>query len=86
MNWTSMLAIYALVWSVSAFLVLPFHGRRAADDAVPLIAGQDRGAPASFRPGRAALQVTILACLLFGTFYFAYVQGWADPNAIAGRP
>ncbi|HET6536908.1 MAG TPA: DUF1467 family protein [Sphingopyxis sp.] len=85
MSWTSMLAIYALVWSVSAFFVLPFHGRRAADDAEPLIAGQEPGAPISFRPWRAVLQTTIVATLLFGGFYLSYLQGWTDPNAIAGR-
>ena len=85
MSFTSMLAIYALVWSISAFFVLPFHGRRAADDAVPLVAGQDLGAPAQVRIGRIALQVTILASIFFGLFYLAFTQGWADPNVIAGR-
>lgn len=85
MSFTSMLAIYALVWSVSAFFVLPFHGRRAADDAVPLVAGQDQGAPSQVRLGRITLQVTILSSLIFAAFYIAFTQGWADPNAIAGR-
>lgn len=85
MSWSSMLAIYALVWSISAFFILPFHGRRAADDAVPLVAGQEPGAPAQVRIGRIALQVTILASLFFAAFYFAFTQGWADPSAIAGR-
>jgi predicted secreted protein len=85
MSWTSMFAIYALVWSISAFFVFPFHGRRAADDATPLIAGQDHGAPARFRPRRILVQITIVATILFGTFYIAFAQGWADPNVIAGR-
>lgn len=85
MSWTSMLAIYALVWSISAFFVLPFHGRRPADDAVPLIAGQEPGAPSQVRIGRIALQVTILSALLFTVFYYAFTQGWADPNVIGGR-
>lgn len=85
MSWTSMLAIYALLWSISIFLVLPFHGRKRADDAVPLVAGQDRGAPANFPAGRVALQITIVATVIFCIFYGAYVQGWADPNKIAGR-
>lgn len=85
MSLTSMLAIYALVWSISAFFVLPFHGRRAADDAVPLIAGQEPGAPAEVNIWRIALQITILASLFFAAFYIAFTQGWADPSAIAGR-
>jgi ribonuclease J len=51
MKWTSALAIYLLFWAFSAFFVLPFHGRRASDDATPLVKGQDHGAPANFRPG-----------------------------------
>jgi predicted secreted protein len=85
MSWTSMLAIYALVWSISAFFVLPFHGRRPADDAVPLIAGQEHGAPSQVCLGRIAIQVTIVSALFFGLFYIAFTQGWADPNVIAGR-
>lgn len=85
MSWTSMLAIYALIWSISAFFVLPFHGRRAADQAVPMIAGQDHGAPAQLRPLRILVQITIVATLFFGTFYVAFTQGWADPNVLAGR-
>ena len=33
MKWTSILAIYTLFWAFSAFFVLPFHGRRAEDEA-----------------------------------------------------
>ena len=56
MKWTSALAIYLLFWAFSAFFVLPFHGRRASDDATPLVRGQEPGAPATFRPGRILLQ------------------------------
>ena len=52
MKWTSALAIYLLIWAFSTFFVLPFHGRRAEDDAVPLIDGQEPGAPARFYPLR----------------------------------
>ena len=63
MKWTSILAIYTLFWAFSAFFVLPFHGRRAEDDATPLVRGQDRGAPATVRPGRILLQMTIVATI-----------------------
>lgn len=85
MKWTSALAIYTLIWCFSAFFVLPFHGRRTEDDAVPLIAGQEQGAPARFRPGRILLQMTIATTLFFILFYIAYVQGWADPDVLSGR-
>ena len=85
MNWTSAFAIYLLFWALSAFFVLPFHGRRANDDNVPLIKGQDVGAPATFRPGRIILQITIVATSLFALYYVAFSYGWADPEVFSGR-
>ncbi len=80
-----MLAIYTLFWSFSAFFILPFHGRRADDDAMPLVRGQDPGAPATFRPRRILLQMTIIATIGFVLYYIAYVNGWADPDVLSGR-
>lgn len=85
MKWTSALAIYLLFWAFSAFFVLPFHGRRASDQDAPLVAGQDRGAPAQFKPGRILLQMTIAATAAFVLYYVAYVNGWADPDVLSGR-
>ena len=85
MKWTSALAIYLLIWAFSTFFVLPFHGRRAEDDATPLVRGQDRGAPATVRPGRILLQMTIVATIGFVLYYIAYVNGWADPDVLSGR-
>lgn len=85
MKWTSALAIYLLFWAFSAFFVLPFHGRRAADDEVPLVKGQEPGAPAHFRPGRILIQMTILATVSFALYYITYVNGWADPDVLSGR-
>lgn len=85
MKWTSALAIYALFWSFSAFFVLPFHGRGTEDDNVPLVRGQEPGAPATFRPRRILIQMTIVATIGFLLYYTAYVNGWADPNVLGGR-
>lgn len=85
MKWTSALAIYLLFLALSAFFVLPFHGRKAADDDVPLVKGQDRGAPATFRPARIMLQMTIVATIGFAIYYLAYVKGWVNPDVLTGR-
>jgi predicted secreted protein len=85
MKWTSALAIYLLFLALSAFFVLPFHGRKADDDDTPLIKGQDRGAPATFRPARIMLQMTIVATIGFAIYYLAYVNGWVNPNVLTGR-
>ena len=65
--------------------MLPFQGRRASDDATPLVRGQEPGAPATFRPGRILLQMTIAATVAFVLYYVAYVNGWADPDVLSGR-
>src|SRR3546814_1413305 len=85
MKWTSALAIYFLLWVFSAFFVLPFHGRRSEDDAVPQVRGQEPGAPARIRPLRILLQMTIVSAIVFLAFYLAYHLGWVDPDVIAGR-
>jgi predicted secreted protein len=85
MKWTSALAIYSLFFALSAFFVLPFHGRKASDDDAPLVRGQDRGAPAVFRPGRILLQMAIVATIGFVLYYAAYVNGVVDPDVVSGR-
>ena len=85
MKWTSALAIYSLFFALSAFFVLPFHGRKGSDDEAPLVKGQDRGAPATFRPGRILLQMAIVATIGFVLYYAAYVTGVVDPDVMSGR-
>ncbi|RYD43428.1 MAG: DUF1467 family protein, partial [Sphingomonadales bacterium] len=47
--------------------------------------GQEPGAPATFRPARILLQMTIAATAAFILYYLAYVNGWADPDVLSGR-
>lgn len=76
MQWTSIIAIFALFWVLSAFLVMPFGFRSIEEEGHERVAGQVDSAPAQFRPGRIALRATILAAVLFGLFYANYVNGW----------
>lgn len=73
MLWTSALAIYVIIWFFCLFLVLPFHARAGEGEVAPIVPGTEPGAPARFRPGRAAVQVTVLAALIFGLYYANYV-------------
>ncbi len=80
MEWTSIIAIYALFWVLSAFLVMPF-GIRTHDEAdVAKVQGQADSAPVNFQPGRIALRAAVLAAVLFGLYYANYVNGWITPN------
>jgi predicted secreted protein len=76
MSWKTVVAIYLLFWVMSAFVVLPFEARAASDQKAELVVGQDKGAPASWRPGRVIGRTTILSAILFGLFYANYLEGW----------
>lgn len=76
MKWQSMLAIYALFWVMSGFLVLPFGVRTADEVGVAKIPGQADSAPHAFSFGKVALRATILATALFALFVLNYRFGW----------
>ncbi len=80
MKWTSILAIYALFWVMSAFLVLPFGVRTHDEEGIPKVLGQADSAPANFRPGNIAKRATLLALVLFGLYYANYINGWIMPE------
>lgn len=88
MEWTSIIAVFALFWVLSAFLVMPFGMRTIEEDGHDRVPGQIDSAPAQFRPGRIALRATMLAVVLFGLFYANYVFGWigAEQLNLFGKP
>lgn len=79
MRWTSVLAIYTLLWVLSAFLVMPF-GLRTPDevDGHQVEKGHADSAPVNFRPGRIAIRATILAAMMMFVFYLNYLYGWVQ--------
>lgn len=72
----SALAIYALFWTLSLFVVLPFGVRTDEEAGAKRVAGHADSSPHRFSFGRAALRATILSAVLFGLFYANYVFGW----------
>lgn len=81
MNWTSIIAIYFLVWVMCAFLMLPFGVQTAEEAGVPKVPGQAESAPVNFKPGRVALRATILAAVLTGLYIANYEFGWVGIEA-----
>lgn len=79
MRWTSALAIYALFWTLSLFLVLPWFARTAEEAGEKVTPGHAESAPHQFKAGRVALVTTLLGALLFGLYYANYVTGWVTP-------
>lgn len=76
MQWTSILAIYFLIWIMTAFVMLPFGVKTADEAGVAKVRGQADSAPVNFRPGRIALRATIVAALLTGLYVLNYDRGW----------
>lgn len=76
MAWTSILAIYALVWVATAFLMLPFGVRTHEEMGLETVPGQADSAPANFRPLPVVLRATIVAALLTTLYVANYVNGW----------
>ncbi|TPG12684.1 DUF1467 family protein [Sphingomonas oligophenolica] len=84
MKLTSMIAIYALIWAFSVFLVLPFGVRTTREMGGDLIPGQAESAPHELHLGRIAVRVTIVATLVFLLFLANYEFGWLTTDAFNG--
>ena len=82
MRFQSALAIFALFWVMSFFLVIPFGVRTDEEAGAERLPGHAESAPHRFRFGLAALRATILAALLFGLYYLNYVNGWIGAEAL----
>ena len=80
MKWTSVLAIYALLWVMSAFILLPFGIKTHDEAGIEKIPGQADSAPANFRPGRVAARATIMAAVLCALYVANYNYGWIGPE------
>ena len=74
MGWISGVAIYFIIWWTSLFVVLPF-GQRSQEDDELIVPGTSQSAPSAARMGRKVVQTTILATLVFATFYLV-TQVW----------
>lgn len=86
MQWTSILAIYALFWVVSAFVLLPFGVTTHDEAGVEKIPGQADSAPVDFRPGRLAIRATLLSAVLTTLYVLNYAYGWITPNQLDFLP
>ncbi|MBK5263676.1 MAG: DUF1467 family protein [Alphaproteobacteria bacterium] len=78
MQITSIIAIYALIWVMSAFLVMPFGLRTPDESGEPIVSGHADSAPTNFQPRKIMLRATLLAAAILGVFYANYVNGWVE--------
>ena len=76
MQWTSILAVYFLIWVMSAFMMLPFGVRTSEEAGEALVPGQSESAPAQFKPGKLLFRATLIAIVLTSFFVLNYEYGW----------
>jgi predicted secreted protein len=76
MEWTSILAIYALFWVMTAFVMLPFGVKTDDEVGNEKVPGQADSAPVSFQPGKHALRATFVSAILTGLYILNYQYGW----------
>lgn len=72
MNWFSGILIFALVWSLSLFVVLPW-GVKRDENPEP---GHADGAPEKPMMWRRAAATTVLAAIVWTGIYFVMESGW----------
>ena len=78
----SAIAIFALFWVLSAFLVMPFGVRTHDEAGAAKVAGQADSAPYNFRPWRIVKRTTIVASIGFALFLLNYTYGWITPDRL----
>ena len=81
MNWSSIVAIYALFWVLTAFVILPIGVRTHEELGLPKTPGQADSAPGNFQPGTIILRTTLLSAALFALYYVNYIYGWIDRDS-----
>ena len=76
MKWTSVLAIYFLIFCFSAFLLLPFGVKTHEEVGAEKVPGQADSAPHKFDLPMHLLRAALVACLLTALYVANYRFGW----------
>ncbi len=76
MQWTSIIAIYLLIWIACAFMMLPFGIRTHDEVGEDKIPGQADSAPANFKPLRLALLSMLVSVVVTTLFVQNFDRGW----------
>lgn len=82
MQLTTALAIYALIWGVTLFAILPWGVRSQAEEG-EIVPGSDPGAPVVHRLGRKLVWNTVVSAVIFAGFYVVYTRRLATIDDLA---
>lgn len=80
MKWTSVLAIYFLVFCFTTFVLLPFGVKTHEEAGTERIPGQAESAPHKFDLPNHLLLAAALAALLTALFAANFQFGWITPD------
>jgi predicted secreted protein len=73
MSWTTIAAIYFVLWWIVLFAILPWGVRSQAEQG-KIAPGTDPGAPVLPRIRQKAIWTTVVTTVVFGAFYYGYSQ------------
>jgi len=76
MKWTSVLAIYFLIFCFTAFLLLPFGVKTHEEVGAEKVPGQADSAPHKFDLKHHLLRAAVVACLVTALYVANYRFGW----------
>ena len=76
MTWTTLIAVYLVVWWLTLFIVLPFGVQRANPE--DLMPGEDPGSPARPRLLLKFAVTTVAAALIVTAIWFIQDAGLVD--------
>lgn len=82
MQLSTALAIYALIWGITLFAVLPFGVRSQAEEG-EITPGSDPGAPVAPQLGRKLIWNTVISTAIFAGYYVAYTKRLATLDDLA---
>ncbi len=80
MRWTSILAIYALFYVASAFILLPFGVKTDEEAGTPKVPGQADSAPHRFVLKQHLLKALVLGAVLTALYVANWTYGWVTPS------
>ena len=87
MNWFSAFVLFAVIWFLTLFVVLPLR-LKTQGDVGSVVPGTQAGAPANAQIKKRFLVTTVAAVIIWGIVTTVIVSGWitiADLDALYGR-
>ena len=83
MNLTGAIVLYAVLWFVVLFVLLPF-GQRSQAEAGEVVPGTPPGAPHAPRLGRKMLWATVISAAIWGTAAWVILSGVFTYDDVVG--